>query len=467
MPTMTSVSAAVLSLVLSTAGGPAAPQLPQQANLRAQWSADSITPQADNSDITANWVDSIGGVALTPSTTKPKYRTNAINTKPGVQFLGTGWFSGLAPTLKTQVDTRIYSVYIFASNIAVRSNAVMFGNGAGGNAFAFFGNGTVVGRGISSNEIRGPYTDTVTPISCGYACTTAKIYPAASSSGFERQFLNGTCIADNLAAGPATSSGDGAFAIGATNSTGTFPYQGYLYEVLVWDKMLTQAEMVAVETWCRWKYGMTLPWAGMSRFFNFDGDSHTVGVGGTINVNNSFPYLNAQSLGLKYGQWQTHGIGGMTLFGMYGGDAGAKFTDMVNVINAIGISPRFVCSEYYNQVAAGRVAQSFSDFQTYIGLLKSTWPACKVAWWEPFSYGTDAATYATNRGPFITAVRGGYAAAGVDYLAQVGDDTNIGTSDAYTNNTALWSADTVHILNTTRVTNLSPYTLACCNAINL
>ena len=443
------------------------PVLPQLANLRAQWSADSITAQTDNTDITATWIDSIGSVALTPSTTKPKYRTSALGGKPGVQFLGTGWFSGLAPTLKTQVDTRIHSVFIFASNIQARSNACMFGNGAGGNSFAFFGNGTVVGRGIASVELRGPYTDTVTPISCGYTSTTAKAYPAASSAALERQYLNGMCVAANLAACPVTSSASGAFAIGATSDLGTFPYQGYIHEVLVWDKTLTPAEMVQVEAWCRSKYSLPLPWASSPYLFHFDGDSHTVGVGGTVNMNNSYPYLNAQSLGLPYGTWSNNGIGGMTLYGMYGGDGGAKFSDMAAMVTATGKPGRFVCSEYYNQVAAGRVSQSFADFQAYIGLLKSTFPTSKVGWWEPFSYGTDAATYATNRGPFITSVRAGYAAAGVDYLALVGNDTNLGTSDAFTNfGATLWSGDTVHILNTTRVTNLSPYTLAACNAIN-
>lgn len=450
-------------------GNPVAsgPALPQLAHLRAQWSADSFTPQTDNTAITANWVDSIGGVALAPSATQPRYRTAALGGKPGVQFLGTGWFSGLAASLKAQVDTRTHSVYIFASNIQVRSNAVMFGNGAGGNAFAFFGNGTQVGRGISSNELRGPYTDTVTPISCGYTSTTLKKYPAASAAGLERQYLNGMCIGSNVAPCPVTSSADGAFAIGATNSTGTFPFQGYIYEVLVLDIDLSPAEMVQVETWCRNKYSLALPWASTPRLFHFDGDSHTVGVGGTVNVNNSLPYLNAQSLGLPYGTWSNNGIGGMTLFGMYGGDSGAKFTDMAAMVTATGKPARFIASEYYNQVAAGRVSQSFSDFQAYIGLIKSTFPTSKVGWWEPFSYGTDQATYATNRGPFITAVRAGYVAAGVDYLAQVGDDTNLGTSDAFANfGATLWSGDSVHILNTTRATNLSPYTLAACNAIN-
>jgi hypothetical protein len=455
----------VLAAILAMAQA-AGPALPQTANLRAQWSADSFTPQADNSDITASWVDSINGYTLAPSTTKPKYRTAAINTKPGVQFLGTGWFSGLAAGLKTQVDAKTLSVYIFASNIQARSNAVMFGNAAGGNSFAFFGNGAQVGRGVASNEIRGPYTDTVTPISCGYTSTTVKKYPAASSAGLERQYLNGMCIAANLAACPATSSSDGAFAIGATNSTGTFPFQGYVYEVLVWDKDLSPAEMIAVETWCRNKYGMALPWASAARLFHFPGDSHTVGVGGVVNVNNSIPYLNAQSLGLPYGTWSNFGIGGMTLYGMSGADGGAFFSDLAAMVTASGKPARFVTSEYYNQVAAARVSQSYADFQAYVGLLKSTFPTCKVAWWEPFSYGTDASTYSTNRGPFITSVRSGYAAAGVDYLEQVGDDTNIGTSSAYTNNTALWSGDTVHILNTTRVTYLAPHTLACCNAIN-
>ena len=446
--------------------GSASAAIPASGNLVARWSADSFTPQTDNTAITSNWVDAVNGYTLAPSATQPKYRTNALGTKPGVQFAGTGWFSGLAAGLKTNVDTKVYSVYVFASNIAVRSNAVMFGNAAGGNSFAFYGTGALVGRGLSSQELRVPYTDTVTPISCGYTSTSAKYYPSASAAGFERQYINGTCVASNVVTGPATSSADGAFAIGATNSIGNFPFQGYVYEVLVWNRQLTEAEMMQAEIWCRAKYGLALPWAGLPRMFHFDGDSHTVGVGGTVNVNNSIPYLNAQSLGLSYGQWCNHAVGGMTLYGMYGGDGGAKFTDMAAVATLTGVSPRFVCSEYYNQVAAGRVSQSYSDFQAYAALLKSTFPSSKVAWWEPFSYGTDASTYSTNRGPFITNVRGGYAAAGVDYLELVGNDTNIGTSDAYTNNSALWSGDTVHILNTTRVTNLAPHTLACCNAIN-
>jgi hypothetical protein len=449
-------------------GGSSGPALPQIAHLAARWSADAITPQGDNTSITTGWTDSINGYNVPQATgaNQPKYRTNALGTKPGVQFTGSTWFGGLLPALKAIIDTKTYTVFILADKIQVRANAAMFGNSAGGNSFMFQASGTRVGRGIGSNDLRGPYTDTVTPITCGYTTANFKVYTNQSGTALERQYLNGTCIGSNTIVGPATSSANGSFGIGSVNDTGSFPFQGYLYEILVFDSQLTPAEIMQVELWARAKYGLAIPWASLPRMFHFDGNSHTVGVGTTVDVANSFPYANAQSLGLPYGTWCNHAIGGMSTYGMYGGDGSTKFSDMAAVINLTGISPRIVTSEYYNEVNTGRTAQAYSDAVAYIALLKSTWPTSKVGWWEPFSYGTDAATFATNRGPFLASMLANYASLGVDSLQRVSLDTNIGTSDAYTNTPANWTGDTVHLTSASRISFLTPQTLTLCQAIN-
>lgn len=468
--------AAIFAVAPTEGGAVVGPTLPQSAHLVAQWSADSLPTQATNPVGTDNgnvvsWVDIINGYTASQATgaNQPKFRTAALGGKPGVQFSGTTYLNGLMAGLKTVIDGKTYSVLILADKIAVRSNASMFGNSAGGNSFCFQANGTKVGRLNAGGtlDIRGPYTDTVTPITCGYTSANFKVYPNQTGTGLERQYLNGTCIASTAAAGPLTSSASGAFGIGCISDLNTFPFQGYLYEILVWDRQLTEDEMMQAEIWVRNKYSLALPWASLPYMLHFDGNSHTVGVTPSgQDVANSFPYLNAQSLGLTYGQWCNHAVGGMNTYGMYGGDGGSKLSDMLAVITRTGKSPRVVASEYYNETITGRTANAYADLVAYAAAFKAAFPAGKLGWWNPFSYGTDAATYATNRGPFLASVVANYASIGIDVIERVELDTNIGTSDANTNFPGNWAGDAVHLTAAARTTYLAPHTLTLCQAIN-
>ncbi len=454
----------------ATQGGVVAgPSLPQSGSVVAHWSADGIAPLPDNTAIGTSWTDSVGGFTFSQATSanQPKYRTNALGTKPGLQFTGSSWMNGLMPSLKTVIDSKTYTVYILVSAVQVRSNGSIFSNSAGGNSFNFQGTGALIGRfNAPTLELRAPWTDTASAISMGYTSSATKPYPSQSGTALERCYFNGMCATSNAGVGPGTSAADGSFSVGALNATGTQPSQCYVYEIIVWNRVLTPAENAQAEVWARSKYSQAVPWASLPRMFHFDGDSLTVGVG-TPSIASSYPYQVAQSLGLAYGQWAMHAVGGLTTQDM-SGNAGstAKINDFLNLVTYTGVTGRVLAFEWYNEKNTGRTAQAYSDMVTYCSTVKAAQVGLKLCLGSSTGYTGDATDpYATVRGAYnalLDANNGSMA----DSYVPIHNDPTIGDGNSYANNSATdWAGDGVH-LNATGRAVLAGLMLTGAQAIN-
>lgn len=443
--------ASSLLIGIMAQGSGAPPALPAIANISARWSADAITPQSDNTAL-ASWTDTTANAYVASQATganQPKYRTNCIGTnKPGVQFSGTTYLNGLMPGLKTIVDAKTYSVFILVSQVAVRSNATAFGNSVGGDSFTFQATGALVGRfKATTTELRGPYTDTVNPISMGYTSSPTKIYTGQSGTGLERSYLNGMCVTSNVTAGPATSSASGAFGIGCINDVNQFPFQGYIHEIIVWNKVLSQNEMLQAEIAIRTQYGMTMPWASAPRTFHWDGDSITVGLN-TPSVATSYPYLNAQSLGLSYGQWSNQAVGGIQTSDM--NVTAGKLADWTNIGTLTGKPMRVIAFEWYNEkIATKSPATIFADMQAYCTNLKAM-PGLgsnfKLCIGSSSGYSGDAADpYSTVRGAYNALMDANVISTNMaDAYVAIHADSVIGDGNAYATNSATYWSDVVH-----------------------
>lgn len=437
-----------------SSGGGGAPALPQASFIAARFSADAIPVVADNTAL-ASWTDTTSNAYVASQATganQPKYRTNCIGTnKPGVQFSGTTFMDGLMPGLKTVVDGRNYSVYILVSNVAVRSNASPFGNSAGGDSFTFQATGALVGRfKATTTELRGPYTDTVTPISIGYVGCNSKLYTGQSGAAIERSYLNGMCVVSNsgaLNSIPATSSASGAFGIGCISDLHSFPFQGYIHEIIVWNKVLTQNEMVQAEIAIRTQYGMTMPWAGVTKTLHYDCDSQGVGLN-TPSVATSFPYLNAQSLGLPYGTWSNQSVGGIQWTDL---SSAGKLADWTNIGTLTGLPLRVFSYEWYNeQLASKTSAQIFADCQAYATALKAKAgyiAGSKLCLGSSTGYGNDATDpYASKRGVYNGLLDTNVIATNMaDVYCAIHLDAAIGDANSYANNSATNWSDIIHL----------------------
>lgn len=438
-------------MMMRSTGGSSGPALPQIAHLVRRWSADAITPQTDNTAITTGWTDSVGGSNLPQATgaAQPKYRTNLLGGKPGVQLAGTQFFAGTDAALKAVTDSKTFTVYILADKITANTNGTLFGNSAGGNSFMFQANGALVGRfNAATTELRAPYADTVTPIGIGYTSSATKVYSSQSGTGLERSYLNGMCVTSNTSSFTALNySADSSFAIGSLSSVGTasFCAKANVYEVLVWDRTLTEVEMAQVEIWVRNKYSLALPWASLPRMFHFDGDSLTVGVG-TPSVATSYPYLNAQSLGLGYGQWAMHAVGGVTTQDMTGLAASpAKLNDWIGLLALTNIPPRLLAWEWYNEKNTGRVALAYTDMVAYCSLMRG-FANLKLCLATSTGYTGDATDpYVAVRGAYNVLLDTNHGAMADAYVA-IHADANIGDGSSFaTNSATYWIGDGVHL----------------------
>lgn len=430
----------------SGGGGPGAdPTLPAFSSVAAQWSADQITPQSDNTAVTS-WTERVTGIPLVQATgvNQPKYRTARVGGKPSVQTVGSTWLSGLIPSLKTIVDTRNYTVMCVVANVVTQGNGTVFGNAAGSNSFCFMATGTATGRfdggTVGAVNCLTLAPDTNPAFRCfGSSSYNFKVYAGQTNSALERVYMEGGCVNSNVVACPATSSADGKFTIGATNSIGQLSGKQDILEVIVWNRALTALEWIQAEIWACSKYTQALPWTALGKMYVYDGDSITVGVG-SPSLSNSYPYLIHQSLALSYGQWTMQAVGGLNWADCYG-----KTAEWTGIAAQIGLPLKVAAFEWYNEQAGGSTAaQIYSHAQTYVSTVKAT-ANIKVGLASSTSYSLDSGI-GSNRDLYngLLDVNNAFA----DGYANIHVDTNIGIigpPSAYaTNNATLW-ADGVHI----------------------
>lgn len=425
--------------------------LPQSASRVMHFSADTITPQSDNTSLTT-WVDQISGLSATQATgaNQPKYRTSRSGGKPAVQFNGSQWLAGSFPTAKTTADAKVYTVMIVYSNVIAQANGTLFGNGAGGDSFCFMATGTTSGRyNNNTTALQFPYSST-NQMTMGYSCQNTARYPQQTNTNNERVYAYGMCVTTYQPPTlPSTTSADGFFAIGATNSLGQLFCKADIQEIVMWNRVLTEMEWLQAESWVANKYSQTIPWTTAPYIYIGDGDSLSSGVGSasTQDVSKTWTYLTAQALGLSLGQWSIQAIGGMTTRGMT-----LKIPEWSGIGAYCGKNMKISAFEWYNEknngyTAAVAYADMMSSGGTYGGYAPTVKaiPNTKLCLGTSTSYNGDPDP--TNRDTYNASMDAGHALC--DAYVAIHNDTNIGITTAYTTNGAgaglnLWF-DTVHL----------------------
>jgi hypothetical protein len=409
-------------IIAALSSGVAATDLPQSARVVARWSADAITPQADNTNL-ASWTDSIGGFAATQATTgrQPKYRTNRMGGKPSVQFggaalLNVGRPAALVAALDAVVERTIFVVY---KTLGATSSGMLFtaADGAGAGIMIVADQS---GVGLFNSTVPSPGGAFM---SYAHACNQ----PAPLTTQVYRQVVNGGVVSpsQNMPNGTAGLN----IGIGGIVQSDNFFCNADIYEVIVWDRGLSPGELLQAHKWACDKYGQAYPWAGLSKFTVYDGDSITMGSGSP--GSSSYPYKSAASLGLTYGQWTNIGIGGITAANLTSKAA----VDLLPIGTVTGLPLRIAAFEWYNQRAAH--PGPYNNSLAYLAAVRSA--TRKVSW------GTSTDTSVTtdaDRAAYNAAFDADHSTC--DAYVAIHSNTAIGTETAYANNPGNFS-DTVHL----------------------
>lgn len=414
-------------------------QIPLLGNLVFKLSADSLA--LTNGANVTSWTDSQNGiVAGTVVGTGPTFQTNVLGTKPSVRFGGAGSLNIATPgALQTAVDSQTYTVMIVCKTLSgggIGSFNTVFAASAGGNSFMFYSDTANAGRYDGTGA---PPTSTYngsSPFSMGNISNGA----AAVSIVLEQQCLNGTSYYTTVT-GLAPGSGGNTFTLGARGTL--FQWHGDLFEVLVWNVALTPAQYMQAEKWWRDKYALAYPWASITKMPVFFGDSIMGGVGasssggGVTPVVSASPFLAAQTnLGLTWGQYQSLGIGGLTMNQM--------ITLAPNYVNPIvdqlgGKKIGVMCFEWANQRDSTQTAGA-----SMLAALKA-----KALVQTVFGTSTSASLYdpAAARATFDSAWDAAHTT-NIDAYMAIHTDTHIGVDGSYAANSS--AGDGLHLPNATQ-----------------
>ena len=422
-------------------GGSVATTLPSAANIVARWSADAILPQADNSAL-ASWTDSVNGLVAAEASNRPKYRTNLFNGRPGIEFTAANGHQLVLPRASAAAINTAMANQQYAVMIVARSKSNSAGSGfvfstGGGDApvLSLMFDGSEIGRQFSAGSKILYAAQTLTTL--GYTGTNVPINP--QTGGMERVFVNGSCVATQIAYPP--SGGSGNYGFGSDGARGYF-FDGFLFDVVVWNKELTQLDWLQAEKWVREKYGQAYPWASVATFDVFHGDSITQGLGADRPYY-SYPTYAAATLGKTLGQWTNLGIGGQTI-----AECDARAALEVDGIAAITGKPtRLAFIEFFNSANRGGLtgAQCAAATATYLanrrgaGIGKIALGTCTG------SGGSGQANAVQAKKAAFVAGLLGLSPSLYDALVRVDQNASVGVDGAYANTTDYFNADGVHL----------------------
>lgn len=238
--------------------------------------ADAITGHSDADDLTA-WTDSSGeGHDITvPATAarRPHYKTGIINSKAAILFTGSNaeylTTSGINDITKGGVD---YTVFLVVKPTSVSTNnQLMFGSssrtnwqaaGIGTNAnklimgidnaekFGVYGKDPDTDVSVSSSTLS---DDTAYVLSCAYDDSANIMWQFidGTQSDKETSYESGTNSSGHPTMGAILTSGRGG-------TTYNNEYTGYIAEVIVFDSLLSERNLVDVNHYLGNKYGISV-----------------------------------------------------------------------------------------------------------------------------------------------------------------------------------------------------------------
>lgn len=328
-------------------GGPAATPLPRSANIIAAWSADDIAPQADNTPLDA-WVEPVNGLVMGGSgSTRPRYRTDAMNGKAGVEWVAANGHKLVLPRanagpINAATSARRYSSLTVYRSTGTSAAGMLFSTGLGDSLISLVGDGTHVGR-VGTTLMFVPHGGQGAITTLGYSSTDVPANPNAT--GLERFYVNGGCVGMQGVPGPQGGTAD--YAMG-NDASGAFPNNAILSRQYVWDCELTPPEFLQAEKAVRERLSLPDPWAGQSSFLVYQGNSITANTDADF-PNHGYPAYASAQLGLSFGQWSNLAIGAETIT-----TQDARAVHEVDPIAAVtGIPTRLAFFEFFNQVTIG------------------------------------------------------------------------------------------------------------------
>ena len=312
---------------------PAVAALPQQAAIVARWSADEIPPQADNSSL-AGWADSVGGLVAAQATpaAQPKYRVGGAGGKPYVLFSGAQYLdAGTGNAVASACQRAASSAFVVCRNAQATSFGFLFtaSNSTGYNLFANGAQAGFYGNGLG----RCPYA--------GAGLTTLGYTAGRPEATSARYYVNNSCVTH---LGKVVAAAGHNVGIGGSPATPSTAAKAEIYEVIVWNRALTAAEIMQVEKWARDKYAAPYPWAG-GPYRLFHGDSLTNGYSISA-APNSYPAKVAAANGWDLGSWTNLGHVGISMTGM-DTEAAAEIDPMPALLGSTPV--HLAAWEWYHQ----------------------------------------------------------------------------------------------------------------------
>lgn len=405
--------------------------LPASGSIVAHF--DSTTIGGSNGIKFSSWTDTVSGIVAAQATSgsQPTFTSNRLNGLPSAQFGGAAFMTVAAPgAMKTALDSGVYSVMIVFRTLGSTASGFLFSAcGASNSDLSYQADGTGVGRGVGANYVAYPGQTSFSTIGSTITNTYAGI---SSSANYENSFINGGGVGVSNAN---VVTGNNTIAIGG-NGAGSFLVNAEIFDIVVWNVQLTPTQVLQFEMWAADKFAQPYPWAGLSAFTIFDGDSITANLGAS-GIAGGYPYKAAQTLGLSFGQWSNLGVGGITPPNM--DILAANRID--NVAALINKNVHLASFEWFNQ--RNPSPTPFNQSAAYLANRKAASSRTKIAFGDSTDSTTDDANGDANRGPYNTAIA---SVANADQHVIVSTDAHIGvTGSATADNNVTYFSDGLHL----------------------
>jgi len=399
------------------------PTLPALDAIVAHYDSAAIVPQADNTALAA-WDDISGSgahAAQADGAKQPRYRTGGAGGRPYVAFDGTDDHLLIAApgALRTAMDSQSYTVLAVIEGAAGGDHSCIFGVGDGGSNPWLWAGATNIGWSAVNTNARvagaGAGFQTL-----GLVSEKGELLPGFNPD-FKRHVYRGTLYACSTLAAGAT--GGGTLRIGAGLNGTAFPFKGRIYRILVWNRRLSPAELMAAEAYFCQFYSQSHPAVEHGRFLHLDGDSRTAGIGASGDAAAGYlPYKIASGLDFPLGTYSVHAIGGIRIDQLIakGGEIDAAAQALAGMDPAI--AHRLIYEEYFNSraLAVGDTATAGTlAYQTaeYLAARRAGMPGgLRIMGQSPCDHAGTSLPQPTAWAAYMQANR---AALGLDGLADV------------------------------------------------
>jgi hypothetical protein len=431
-----------VSGVRRSGGAPVPTAMPQSAHIVARFDASTLA--LNNNDPVSTWTDSINGIQATEATKQPVFKTNAYGGKPVVSFNGTHRMV-IASTgaIGTALDSRTNTVLYVARNTGTSG-----GNGRAWNVegiyFHIIDND---GSGNRYQDYSQSYLGRGAPIALNEFHVFGATYSASPARS--RACINGT-IFNTDATPPAAA--NGAAVVFGNNAAGNAGAKIDMAEIIIFDVVLTPAELIQANMSLCEKYAQPYPFAALPYFLVFDGDSMTANINyGSVQAGPA--YQTAQALSLPWGAWTNNGIGSISTTVMT--TNAPSYIDGIPAL--VGKPTKLMEGEWYNESGTG--TQKHDASVTY--LLARRAAGFKTCFWTNIDPdGVDAA----SRTDYNTQFDAVNAPTYMDSYVPVHLNEFIGLDGARTAYPANFYADNIH-LNAAGGAVIYPLWVAGLNAI--